>query len=104
MKIILFTAFCLTLYILLIWLSAKDQESTLQAYKIMLQSTLVSLCILWPVLFVSLLWVLFVAVILAVSAIYFSSQKGLFGHLAKQGVFGGIWLTAPLYVLLFLST
>ena len=104
MKVILFSILCLVLYVLLVWLSAKDQENPKKAYLLLLQATLFTLCVLWPILFLSLFWVLFVAVLLMVFATYLASQKGLFGKLVKNGVFGGIWLSIPLYIYLLSNT
>jgi hypothetical protein len=49
-------------------------------------------------------WAIFVAVLLLVAAMYLGSQKGLIGRLSKNGVFGGIWLTIPLYIYLLPNT
>jgi hypothetical protein len=88
----------------MVWLSSKDQEDSKFAYKQVLQASLLTLCILWPSVFLNLFWALFVAVLLLVVAIYLGSQKGLIGRLSKNGVFGGIWLTIPLYIYLLPST
>ena len=88
----------------MIWFSAKGQENSKLAYKVVLQASLITLCILWPVIFINKFWALFVAVLLLVVATYIGSQKGIFGRLSKNGVFGGIWLTIPLYIYLLPNT
>ena len=104
MQVILFSIICLCLYALMIWFSAKGQENSKLAYKVVLQASLITLCILWPVIFINKFWALFVAVLLLVVATYIGSQKGIFGRLSKNGVFGGIWLTIPLYIYLLPNT
>lgn len=104
MQVILFSIACLALYGLMVWLSAKWQEDKKFAYKTVFQASLFTLCILWPVIFINMFWALFVAVLLLVIATYVGSQKGLFGRLSKNGVFGGIWLTIPLYIYLLQNT
>ena len=104
MQVLLFSIICLVLYALMAWFSVKEQEDSRFAYKVVLQASLVTLCILWPVVFISLFWALFVAVLILVVATYLGSQKGLFGRLAKNGVYGGIWLTIPLYIYLVQNT
>ena len=104
MKLILFSILCLSLYVLLVWLSTRNQEYSKQASIQVLQATLVTVCILWPIVFVNLFWVLFLAVLLLVIATYLASQKGMYGRLIKNGVFGGIWLSIPLYIYLLPNT
>lgn len=43
-------------------------------------------------------WSLFVAVLIVIVATYHGSQQGPFGRLLKSLVFGGLWLTIPLYI------
>lgn len=88
----------------MVWLSAKGQEHSKVAFRVVLQASLVTLCILWPVIFINKFWALFVVVLILVIATYIGSQKGLLGRLTKNGVFGGIWLTIPLYIYLILNT
>ena len=88
----------------MVWRSAKGQEDRKLAYKIVLQASLVTLCVLWPVIFINMFWALFVAVLLLVVATYVGSKKGLFGRLSKNGVFGGVWITIPLYIYLLPGT
>ncbi len=104
MQVILFSIVCLVLYALMVWLSAKGKEDSKLAYKVVLQASLVTLCVLWPVIFINKFWSLFVAVLILVIATYLGSQKGLLGRLTKNGVFGGIWLTIPLYIYLMQNT
>lgn len=104
MQVILFSIVCLVLYALMVWRSAKGQEDRKLAYKIVLQASLVTLCVLWPVIFINMFWALFVAVLLLVVATYVGSKKGLFGRLSKNGVFGGVWITIPLYIYLLPGT
>jgi len=98
MQLILISIFCLFLYTLMIRLSTKEQEDKKLACKMVLQASLVTICILWPVIVVDMFWALFVAVLLLVVATYIGSKKSLFSRFSKNGVFGGIWLTIPLYI------
>lgn len=104
MKIILLLIVCLSLYALMVWFSTKGEEDSKFAYKVLLKTSLITLCVLWPAIYIDMFWALFVTVFLLVVATYLGSQKGPFGRLAKNGVFGGVWLTIPLYVYLLQNT
>ncbi len=88
----------------MVWITTREKEDQVQYLKWVLQATLGTICVLWPVLFISKFWVLFVAALLLVIATYLGSQGGLFGRLSKNGMFGGFWLTIPLYVYLLSNT
>ena len=88
----------------MVWITLRSHENKVDPVKWLLQCTAGTLCILWPVMFQNMFWVLFLAVLIVVVAIYVGAQGGLFGRLFKNGVFGGIWLTIPLYAYLLPNT
>lgn len=104
MKLLLLTIACIFSYVLMVWFTTKRVEVKVQSLKWVLQATLGTICALWPVLFISKFWVLFVAALLLVVATYMGAQGGLFAKLSKNGMFGGLWLTIPLYVYLLPNT
>jgi len=104
MKILLFTFVCASFYIGMVWLTTKNQESQKAAIRTVVQGSLIGVCILWPSIFISMFWAIFVAVLVLVVAVYFGSQHGNKGHLIKHGVFGSLWITLPLYIWLLPNT
>ena len=89
---------------LMVWLTTREKNDKVHSLKWILQATLGTACILWPVLFMSTLWFLPVAALLMVVAAYLGAQGGLFGRLSKTGMLGGFWLTLPLYIYLLSNT
>jgi len=104
MNVLLITILCIALYWLMIWFTTKSQENKIHALKWILQATLGTLCVLWPIILINKFWVLFVAALTLVFATYIGSQGGLFGRLSKNGIYGGVWLSIPLYVYLLPNT
>lgn len=104
MKLLFLTSTCIGLYILILWLSTRYREDKISSLKWVLQATLGTLCVLWPILFINQFWVLFLAALVIVFALFVGAQGGVFGRLSKNGIFGGIWLTIPLYFYLVTNT
>lgn len=88
----------------MVWVTAKNRSDKIATVRWVVQASLGTICILWPLAFLNRFWVLFVAIFILVVATYLGSQNGAFGRLSKNGIFGGVWLTIPIYVYLLQNT
>jgi len=79
----------------------KAQEKKINHPKCVLEASLQTICILWPMLFINRFLALFVAVLILLVATYLGSKSGLLGKLSRNGMYGAVWLSIPLYVYLF---
>jgi len=85
------------LYIFMLWLTMKHQTDKVSSVKWVLESTLVTLCVLLPVLFIDQFWVLFLAAFMVFLALYVGAHCSVFGRLSRQGILGGVCLAVPWY-------
>ena len=70
-----------------------------------LGSSFVTVSVLSGILIISKFWVLFIACVILLVALYIGdSDKYPYRKSIKNGTFGGFWLLVPVYAYLFTST
>lgn len=83
------------------WFTLHNENNKSKASISFYSSSLISLAILGVSFAVNLFSSLFVAVLLLVITLYIETvRKESNGRLIKNGVFGGFWLSIPVYVYL----
>jgi len=105
MKVLFLSVICVILYTFIVWLTTrKVQEKKINPRKWVLQASLQTLYVLWPVLLINRFWFLFVAVLVLIVATYLGLQDSLLGRLSRTGMYGAVLLSIPLYVYLLPGT
>lgn|GEM_PF-3615132 len=83
------------------WLTLRNESCKSKAVISFLGSSLISLVILSVSFKINLFFSLFVVVLILVISLYIETiRKESNGRLIKNGVFGGFWLSIPMYVYL----
>jgi hypothetical protein len=101
MKLALFTIVIVILYVLMSWLTLRAENNKAIASKNLFLASLLTICILWPIMYANLFWAFFASMLVVIVALYIGhSREKEYGNYIRNGVLGSIWLTLPLYVYL----
>ena len=84
MKLLFLIIICHGLYAFMLLLTMKRQTDKVSSVKWGLESTLVTLCVLLPVLFIDQFWVLFLAAFMVFLALYFGAHCAELKRLRKE--------------------
>ena len=103
MKYYLFFLFVISLYAGLSWFTLREQSG--RSKLIFYVSSLCMLAILSTAMYTNLFFTLFIAVLIVVVALYIGDASKLQkGKIIKNGVFGGLWLSIPIYIYFVANT
>ena len=104
MKLALFSTVIVILYLSLAWFSVRSSDSKLTITKLFFIPSGIVFSFLSASYYQNLFISLFVVTLILVLAIYIGDKK--FGHnraLIKNGIYGGIWLSMPIYIYLAIN-
>ncbi len=105
MKILILSTVVLFMYMGLSWFSLRNEIPKSYSIKSFFGASSITVFLLCPSIAINLFWSLFIAVLILVIALYIeSARKESNGKLIKNGVFGGLWLTVPIYAYLATNT
>jgi len=105
MAITIFSIVVLLLYAGLSWFSLRDKIPRSYAVKSFYSSSAITVLILVSGIAMDRFWSLFIAVLIVVLALYIESARvESNGKLIKNGMFGGLWISIPIYVYLATNT